>query len=136
MITHKTHKQENYKKHYLKARPFGLADILIILVMFSISIVFIVTFMPSTQGEYLEVYHNGNMIEKIDLNKNKIYTFSIDGEIILEVKNRTAYIISNNCHAQTCVKIPPISKVGERIICAPKKFVVVVSNNEDMFVTG
>jgi hypothetical protein len=131
-----TSKNIKYKKHYLTARPFGLFDILLILILLTISIILVIVFIPSVQGEFVEVYHNGKMIEKIDLSLNKNYTYDIDGEIIVEIKDKTARVVSNNCHSQICVQTPPISKVGEKIICAPKKFVIVVANNQEMYITG
>lgn len=135
-MKNKNKKIPSYRKYYLKSKPFRFFDIILLLILLIIFITLIVRYFPIKKGEYAIVYQNGNVIDKLDLNINREYTYNIEGHINVVVKDKKVFVISNDCPNKICVHSPPISKEGEIIVCAPKKFVLKIVSKKGFFVTG
>lgn len=76
-------------------------------------------------GEKAIVWINGEMVDQISLLASTIKKYPTRlGQIVLQIKNGSASVIHSGCRHQICLTSPPIHITGERIICAPNRFVV------------
>lgn len=111
-------------------------DILIILGIILIAIIlFLIMQLSKTTGDYVVVIHNGEIVEKYDLNVDTKVTISFEENKynILEIKNHKAYIKEATCPDKLCVKQHTISKTNETITCLPNKVVIkVISEKENI----
>jgi len=82
------------------------------------------------RGKFAEISISGKKIEKLPLSiqSRKIYTCP-HGKIIVSVKNGKIWIEESSCHNKICIKTSPVFYVGERIICAPNRFLLEIKGN-------
>jgi len=81
-------------------------------------------------GNYVTVFQNGQLSEKIPLRKriSKQYRTK-NGSISIQVDHYQASVVQSSCEHQICRLTPPISLAGERIICAPNHFLLEVAGS-------
>jgi hypothetical protein len=78
-------------------------------------------------GHYASVYIHGKKVERFWLKKNAVLSFpSEKGKINVAVKNGQAWVTASSCRHKICLSTPPVSFAGERIICAPNRFLLAV----------
>jgi len=126
------------KNKYLSKKAFNFKDIIFLSIVIVVSIILFINFIPSVDGQYLEIYAENNLIGKYSLNKDQIITINIKGHLIIVIENHTARITVNDCPNQICVSTPAISKTGESILCAPKKVLLLIvdENSSNLFISG
>ncbi len=85
----------------------------------------------SKPGKYLLVKSQGKTLGayRLDIDQTPdCLTNFYEGSNQLVIENGTAYIKEANCKRQICVKMHPVSKVGEMIICLPNELFLTVTD--------
>jgi hypothetical protein len=81
----------------------------------------------SHPGHYASVSIHGQKMESFRLKKNTVLSFPAEnGKIHVAVKNGKAWVTGSSCRHRICLSTPPVSFAGERIICAPNRFLLEV----------
>lgn len=84
-------------------------------------------------GKYVTVYKDGQRIETLPLVKNLTKSFQArGGRITTHVKNGRAWISDSPCRHKICLYSPPVSLAGERIICAPNNFLLMIEGRRSI----
>jgi hypothetical protein len=77
------------------------------------------------QGAEIVVKVEGNVVDKLPLRHNATRAYAVKGgRIAIEVADGAARVMSSGCAQKICLSSAPISTVGERIICAPHRFIM------------
>lgn len=83
--------------------------------------------MDFSAGKYVTIYNHGQQEETFSLGKDRTKSFQARGGwITVQVKDGKAWISDSPCHHKICLYSPPVSLVGERIICAPNNFLLTI----------
>lgn len=90
---------------------------------------------PKEKGTQVFVYHEGNEIGRYALSSDKEINI-IDNSMTIVINDNHCYVQKSNCKNQICVLSKPISKNGERIVCAPNKVTIIIKSNDDVIITG
>lgn len=101
--------------------------LIIILLILSLGFIIIrkVTYKKSN---YAYVYYENEVIEKIDLNINNIYTVNgYNGDVVIEVKDKKIRVVEENSKEHICSKQGFVSD-DTPIICLPNKIVIKIEN--------
>jgi hypothetical protein len=78
-------------------------------------------------GNYASVYIHGKKLERLWLKKDAVLSFPVEkGKVNVAVKKGRAWITGSSCRHKICLSTPPVSIAGERIICAPNRFLLEV----------
>jgi hypothetical protein len=87
-------------------------------------------------GERVAVWINGQLIDRFSLNltREKSYPTRL-GSVTLEVKNGLVTVTHSDCRHKVCLSASPITLAGERIICAPNRFLVEIQGKTSLFDT-
>ncbi|MFO7979857.1 MAG: NusG domain II-containing protein [Candidatus Aminicenantes bacterium] len=76
-------------------------------------------------GKSISVFSQGKKIDSFPLNKNSCKSYKAkQGRIMVSVNNGKVWVTESSCRHKICCLTPPISFAGERIICAPNRFLV------------
>jgi len=76
-------------------------------------------------GKSISIFNQGKKTDSLSLDKNSIKSYRArQGRITVTVNNRRAWVTDSSCRHKICCLTPPISFAGERIICAPNRFLV------------
>lgn len=123
--------------YYRQSKPFLRADILLLAVLLTAAVLAAVfSYTGKPLGERAEIYIGGELVGTYDLNQNKEIVYEIG--ITVHIHDGEIAVTESDCPDQLCVHMGAISKTGDRIICAPNKFVVVIrgENNGYGAITG
>ncbi len=78
-------------------------------------------------GKAVSFYMGGQKVKTVSLRQNSIHSFQTkDGRITVCMKDGKARVEESSCRHKICVHCPPAAYAGERIICAPNKFLLMV----------
>ena len=78
-------------------------------------------------GEAVSLYKDGQKVKTVSLGQDSIHSFRTkDGRITVCVKGGKVRVEESSCRHKICVLCPPVSFAGERIICAPNRFMLEV----------
>ncbi|MFW6140011.1 MAG: NusG domain II-containing protein [Acidobacteriota bacterium] len=81
-------------------------------------------------GKSVSVFNHGNKIDSFPLDKNSTKSYKAkQGPIMISVNNQKVWVTDSSCRHKICCLTPPISFAGERIICAPNRFLVEIDRN-------
>jgi hypothetical protein len=128
---------KSLRTHFLKAPAFKAMDFILIICIIVISVILLIAVSPTEKGEYVEIYQTNHLIATYPLNENKEIKLDIEGEIIIKIEDGSVSVVANTCDNKICLNTPPIGKTGQRIICAPKKILIIIkSNNSNIYITG
>lgn len=135
-MTSSTKAEQNLIDVYRTKKAFGAIDIIIIGILI-IAIIFACVFLFSADnGTYAVIYENGKETVRYNLNNN-LSVDLLDGRVILKIEDGSCFIQESDCKNQICVRTKPVSKVGERIVCAPNKISIVIKGtSDDVIITG
>ena len=131
--------KESLFSHYRNDRAIKIWDILLILVILTVIITSIYVITTREKGNYCEIYYDGELIGSYTLEQELIIRLDKEEKIVVHINNGSVAIIENDCKNQICVNTGYISRVGERIVCAPHKITVAVkstTNKDNIYVTG
>lgn len=122
-------------EHYRKAKPFTRLDIVILAVILALAIASAVFYYTGrTAGERAEIYIGGDLVGTYSLAQEKTIKFDIG--VNVQIDNGKITVIYSDCPDKICLHAGYISKAGERIICAPNKFVIVIRGETGDYITG
>lgn len=122
-----TLKQFNYSSGLFRKADLFLYAILI-LAFFAIFV-----FIPSTQGEHVEIYSDGKLYGTYDINTNiQLKINSQEGYNIVVIDNKKVYVSEADCPGKDCVAHSAISKSNQYIVCAPNRLIVVIKGKSDI----
>lgn len=131
--------KESLFSYYRNSRAIKIWDILLILVILTVIITSIYVITTREKGNYCEIYYDGELIGSYTLEQELIIRLDKEEKIVVHINNGSVAIIENDCKNQICVNTGYISRVGERIVCAPYKITVAVkstTNKDNIYVTG
>lgn len=78
-------------------------------------------------GQSISLFKDGSLIERLPLKGSWSRCFPTkQGPITVKMQEGRARIAESSCRHKICVATPPVSKAGERIICAPGHFLLEV----------
>ncbi len=78
-------------------------------------------------GKAVSLYKDGKKVKTVSLRQNSTRSFRTkDGRITVTVKDGKARVEESSCRHKICVHCPPATYAGERIICAPNQFMLLV----------
>lgn len=74
-------------------------------------------------GDSVRIFKDGRMVEEISLKKDIVKTFAVkQGRITVKIKQGNVSVPASPCRGKICCSVPPVSFIGERIVCAPNHF--------------
>jgi hypothetical protein len=80
---------------------------------------------PSAPGLGVAIYTDGKKRHVLALAKNQAKRFaSAGGEVVVGIEKGKAQVLASTCRHKICQSSPPASLAGERIICAPNRFLL------------
>lgn len=92
---------------------------------------FLVSFVNRKPGKYLLVKSQGKILGAYHLDVDQtpdLLTNFYEGTNQIVIENGSAYMKESNCKRHICMKMHPISKVGEMIICLPNELFLTVTD--------
>lgn len=92
---------------------------------------------PLKKGDTISLFKDGYPIEQLPFKgswSRRIPTKH--GPITVRMHEGQAWIAESSCRHKICVSTPPVSKAGERIICAPNHFLLEIQGREVDTVIG
>lgn len=76
-------------------------------------------------GKSVSIFSQGSKIDDLSLAANKVNIYENDlGRISVSVNAGKVWVNESTCRHKICRLTPPISFAGERIICAPNRFLI------------
>ncbi len=80
---------------------------------------------PSTAGETVRIYRDGQRTAELSLKKDREASFLAKrGAISVKIQGRKVWVPESSCPRKICCLTPPMSFAGERIVCAPNHILV------------
>jgi hypothetical protein len=74
-------------------------------------------------GALVTIYMNGQKRDIFSLKENLRRAYATPGgRIKLQIADGSARVLESSCQHKVCLNSPPVSRAGERIICAPNHF--------------
>lgn len=101
---------------------------LIILLIISVTLVFIPKISEKNTGQYISVFKDGIVVETLSLEKDTVYNVP-DTDYTLEIKSKKVTVLSSQCPDKICEKMF-VSSDGGSIICLPSKIVIRLSSEK------
>lgn len=85
------------------------------------------------EAETVEVYYKNKLIQTVDINQDKIYTFHGSyGSFSLEVKNHQYHAVNVDCPNHDCMKVGWVKKgSSKQIVCVPNEIYIIQSDSVD-----
>jgi len=79
----------------------------------------------SVPGLAVAIYTDGKKRHVLPLGKNQGKRFILPGgEVVVGIEKGKAQVLASTCRHKICQSSPPASLAGERIICAPNRFLL------------
>ncbi len=85
------------------------------------------SFLPSKagQGKSAAVYQRGQKIALLPLDRKTKKSFPVEsGRITVKIEDGKAWVEDSSCRQKICRHAAPVFLAGERIICAPNRFLL------------
>jgi hypothetical protein len=80
------------------------------------------------KGKSAFVYMDGDKVEELSMKKDQERTFKAHGKFVsIKLQNGKIWVADSSCPQKICCSAYPVSAAGERIICAPNRFLLEVS---------
>jgi hypothetical protein len=78
-------------------------------------------------GKAVAVYADGKKQASLPLHRDQVKAFdTMTGRVVVGIEAGRARVLSSTCRHQVCLASPPVSLAGERIVCAPRHFLLEV----------
>ncbi|OGD19831.1 MAG: hypothetical protein A2Y69_10605 [Candidatus Aminicenantes bacterium RBG_13_59_9] len=80
---------------------------------------------PSSQGRTAAIFIDGKKRGALALGKSQTRRFdSLGGEVVVGIEEGRAVVLASTCRHKICRLSLPASLAGERIVCAPNRFIL------------
>lgn len=126
---------QNLIETFKSKKPFGILDLIIIAILIIAIVLCCIFALPTEQGKSVIIYKSGKEIGRYSLTNDRNVEL-LDGKMLISIENKTCFVKYSDCKNQICVKSKSISKSGERIVCLPNAVSIVVTGENDHYVTG
>lgn len=94
-------------------------------------LVFFIISLMSTDGGYVELKKDGEIIAVYPLSQNReVEIESENGYNLLIIENGEAYIKDASCPDKLCMRQGKVSRNGETLVCLPNKTTVTVVSDK------
>lgn len=78
-------------------------------------------------GHRVAVYADGCRVATFSLHQDRVEKIQTrSGQVRLAIESGQARVVASTCRHQICLRTPPITQPGERIVCAPRHFLLEV----------
>lgn len=98
--------------------------ILYFIVFFAILVLAAIYFLQPHKGDTVIIRHNGNIVQKADLNTNAI--IDIGGKNTVVIEDGQVYMQYADCPDKLCMRQGSISDNRKEIICLPNRVTISV----------
>ena len=119
---------------------FRKGDILAVALVLILAVAVAVCFFPKSgeNANQAEIYHNGQLIQTLDLGVAREYVVEGDYTNTITVADGKISVTASNCPGEDCVHSAPIQSAGRSIVCLPNGVEVrVTAQTSDVdFVVG
>ena len=119
---------------------FRKGDILAIALVLALAVAVAVCFLPKPgeSAKQAQIYHNGQLIQTLDLGVSREVVVEGDYTNTITVKDGKVAVTASNCPGEDCVHSAPIDSAGRSIVCLPNALEVrVTAQTSDVdFVVG
>ncbi|MBR5119360.1 MAG: NusG domain II-containing protein [Clostridia bacterium] len=106
-------------------------DIIVVAFFLVLSIaVLLITNFSKTEGTYVQVTLDGNIVGEYSLTADGIYSLN-GGTNTLTVQSGVAYMSYSNCPDHVCENTGKIQYVGQTIICLPNRLTISIIGESD-----
>ena len=106
-------------------------DIIVVAFFLVLSIaVLLITNFSKTEGTYVQVTLDGNIVVEYSLTADGIYSLN-GGTNTLTVQSGVAYMSYSNCPDHVCENTGKIQYVGQTIICLPNRLTISIIGESD-----
>lgn len=117
-------------------RFFKKSDIMIVLLLVSLSAAAFITYKAFYTGVYAkaEIYYYSELVKTVDLSRENAGTFSIsqNTDVVFEItQNGQIRFLESNCLDKICVKTGLIQTVGQYAACLPNGIIVKIVSSEE-----
>ena len=76
-------------------------------------------------GTFVSISLDGKKIDRVSLESERTRRYTLGGGYVaVRIEGGRARVESSSCRHQICVSSTPVSYAGERIICAPNRFLI------------
>lgn len=76
-------------------------------------------------GTSVRVFHGGRIAGEVSLKKDRVQNFRTEqGKVTMKIEKGQVSIPSSSCRGKICCSARPVSRPGERIVCAPNHFLL------------
>ena len=120
-------KPENIRS-FIKQYRVDIIAVAFFLVL-SIAVLLITNF-SKTEGAYVQVTLDGNIVGEYSLTVDGIYSLN-GGTNTLTVQSGVAYMSYSNCPDHVCENTGKIQYVGQTIICLPNRLTISIIGESD-----
>jgi len=107
-------------------------DLILILILFVTSLVFLITGINRSPGSTAKVIIDNMVIDHLDLSADSGYTYdAIHGKITISIAGGKVRVSESDCPMKFCMKTGAAFRTGDVIVCLPAKFMVVIENGDN-----
>ncbi len=76
-------------------------------------------------GRRVAVYISGKRVALFPLGKDRLESFPTEkGPVVMAIESGQARVLASTCRHKICQAAPPIGHAGERVVCAPSRFLM------------
>lgn len=78
---------------------------------------------------YCEIYVDSELVEKVDLTKDRKFSIANRSQIVFEVKDRSIAFIESDCPDKVCIHSGYLNHNGQSATCLPNKTTIRIRSN-------
>lgn len=104
--------------------------IFFLIALLGLAVFFYNTGLFGKEGEILEVSKDGQVIAKLKLSEDQIYT-TPDGKNTLKIQDGVVSMIEADCPDQLCVHTKPLTNSSGAIVCLPNRVALRILGKEE-----
>jgi hypothetical protein len=96
------------------------------------------TDIKALKPEFINIFRDNIIINRIDINNNhnELVLPTQKGEMVLQIRNGSAKVISSSCKHKTCMNHGIINRAGQNIICIPNRIRVSIEGKNSYGIDG
>ncbi len=108
-----------------KAGDFIIAVAVVLLA----TAIWIFPFLKRHKGEYVNIYQNGKLFERLSLYGDESLNI---GCMRINIKSGEVYVSEADCPDKVCEKSGKISRAGESVACVPNKILIEIDGKGEV----